>query len=284
LIDQNLKIGNLWEVLTYNIYHCIVKLEQGDFKAASSRIEKFSEIADSYEYEPARAHKLARETHLLIQSRKLYEAQRSAEEYFSVANKIDSDPLRLASLGYKAQIQIFFKDLNGAEESIRQLDEHYRKQAFLPPVYAVPYLVARFSFDVERLEESLRSNNKLNIVKYRQKARKNCKNILKTSKKYAPLRSAVFRLTGTFYWLINKQNEAVKFWIEAISESERVGARPDLARTYMEIGKRFLEDKSRYKKLDGIRVEEYLEKAREMFLVMDLQWDLDVLEKIEQQL
>jgi hypothetical protein len=50
----------------------------------------------------------------------------------------------------------------------------------------------------------------------------------------------------------------------------------------MEIGKRFLENKSKYKELDGIREKEYLEKAREMFQAMDLQWDLDALEKIRQ--
>jgi hypothetical protein len=51
----------------------------------------------------------------------------------------------------------------------------------------------------------------------------------------------------------------------------------------MEIAKRFLENQSTYKELNGIRVEEYLKKAREMFQAMDLQWDLDALEKIEQQ-
>lgn len=280
LVDQNLKIGNLWEVLTYNIFHCIVKLEQGDFKAAFPLIEKFSKIADSYEYEPARAHKLARETQLFIQCRKLYEAQKSAEDYISVANKIDSDPLRLASLGYKAQIQILLQDLSGAEESLQQLEEHYRKQAFLPPVYAVPYLVARSSFDIERLEASLGSRNKSNSAKYRKQAHKSCKNILKVSHKYAPLRSTVFRLTGTFHWLLNQQGKAVKYWQKGTSESERLGARPDLARTYMEIGKRFLEEKSKYRELNGIRQEEYLEKARGMFKALDLQWDLDALEKI----
>ena len=193
------------------------------------------------------------------------------------------DHLRLTSLGYKAQIQILRKDLNGAAESLERLEEHYNKQFLVPPIYALPYLVARFSFDIELLEDSLRSSNKPDFAKYRQHARKSCKNVLKNSKKYAPSRSAVFRLTGTFYWLINKQNKAVKYWQQAISEGERVGARPDLARTYMEIGKRFLENKSQHKKLNGIRVEAYLQKAREMFQAMDLQWDLDALEKIEQQ-
>jgi hypothetical protein len=51
----------------------------------------------------------------------------------------------------------------------------------------------------------------------------------------------------------------------------------------MEIGKRFHENKSKHKELNGIRAEGYLGKAREMFQAMDLQWDLDTLEKVVQQ-
>ena len=51
-------------------------------------------------------------------------------------------------------------------------------------------------------------------------------------------------------------------------------------RTYMEIGKRFLEENSKHKELNGLRAEEYLEKARKMFQEMDLQWDLDELDRI----
>ena len=77
-----------------------------------------------------------------------------------------------------------------------------------------------------------------------------------------------------------KQIKAVKWWKKAVEEAERLDARPDLARTYMEISRRFLEEKSKYKELNGISAKEYLEKAREMFQEMNLQWDLDELEKI----
>ena len=52
----------------------------------------------------------------------------------------------------------------------------------------------------------------------------------------------------------------------------------------MEIGKRLLEPKSKYKELDGIKAWDYLEKARGMFEEMDLQWDLDELEKLKIQM
>jgi hypothetical protein len=52
----------------------------------------------------------------------------------------------------------------------------------------------------------------------------------------------------------------------------------------LEVGKRLLEPKSKYKELDGIKAEDCLEKARVMFEEMDLQWDLDELEKLKIQI
>ena len=59
-----------------------------------------------------------------------------------------------------------------------------------------------------------------------------------------------------------------------------MSTRLELSRTYFEVGKRLLEPKSKFKELNGITAEEYLEKARSMFKEMDLQWGLDELEKI----
>jgi tetratricopeptide (TPR) repeat protein len=130
------------------------------------------------------------------------------------------------------------------------------------------------------LEESIISNNKSTIAKHSRQARKSAKRLLQKSKKFVGLNAKVFHSVGRYYWLIGKQNKAVKWWKKAIEEGKQLGARPDLARTYMEIGKRFLEEKSKYKELNGIKAEEYLEKARIMFQEMDLQWDLDELDKI----
>jgi len=83
-----------------------------------------------------------------------------------------------------------------------------------------------------------------------------------------------------YYWLINKQKKALKSWHKAIEEGERLGARLELSRTYFEVGKRMLETKSKYKTLSGISAEEYLEKAGILFEEMDLQWDLDGLDRV----
>ncbi len=76
----------------------------------------------------------------------------------------------------------------------------------------------------------------------------------------------------------------MQWWRKAIAEGQRLNDRLELSRTYYEVGKRLLEPKSKHKELDGIKAWDYLEKARVMFEEMDLQWDLDELEKLKIQM
>ncbi len=85
---------------------------------------------------------------------------------------------------------------------------------------------------------------------------------------------------GVYYWLTGRQKRAVNWWDKSIKKGEQLGARLELSRTYFETGRRLLESGSKYDKLNGITAEEYLDKARVMFEEMDLQWDLDELEKV----
>ena len=93
-------------------------------------------------------------------------------------------------------------------------------------------------------------------------------------------RTEAFNLMGRYYWLINNQVKALMWWNNSIKEAERLKANLELSRTYFEIGKQLNEKKSQYKELNGIKAEEYLEKARIMFEELDLRWDLEKLDRI----
>ena len=88
------------------------------------------------------------------------------------------------------------------------------------------------------------------------------------------------KLMGTCCWITGRQGRALKWWRRSINEGERIDARLELSRCYFEVAKRLNEPESKFKQLDGISAEEYLNRAKEMFLEMDLQWDLDELERI----
>lgn len=103
---------------------------------------------------------------------------------------------------------------------------------------------------------------------------------LETADKAVFFKTESLKLMGVYYWLTGKQRKAMKWWRKAIAEGQCLNDRLELSRTYYEVGKRLLESKSKHKELDGVTADEYLEKARVLFEEMDLQWDLDELEKL----
>jgi hypothetical protein len=48
----------------------------------------------------------------------------------------------------------------------------------------------------------------------------------------------------------------------------------------LEVGKRLLEPQSKYRELNDLSANEYLDKAEKLFREMDLQWDLEQLERV----
>ena len=88
--------------------------------------------------------------------------------------------------------------------------------------------------DFERvchLSWSIHSKNKSTKLEHRKSASKSGKNAIRNAKKYAIVRTEVFRLIGLYYWLIGRQNKAANWWKITIEEGKRLGAQPDLART-----------------------------------------------------
>ncbi len=279
LLDENLKTGQFFNVSMQLLILGLIKIYQGKFNRAYQIIGKLSKIVDNYEYKIARQCQLILEILLFLYCRKLNDARKSIGTY-ELLFKAGSDVNTMMFLGNKAELQIWLNDFNGAEKTLNQTEEIFTKQNLVNYASLIFYFTSRFHLDVRQLEESIISSNKAGIRKYYKQTSKSCKKLRQNIKKYSPQRAAALRLIARYHWLMGKQSKAAKWWKRAIEVGEQLGQRPDLARIYMEIGMRFLEEKSKYKELDGIGAEEYLEKARTMFQEMDLQWDLDELEKV----
>jgi len=128
------------------------------------------------------------------------------------------------------------------------------------------------------LEKAILSKDHSNISKYKKRAFNSANKSLKTSKKYAPDKVEALKLMGTFFWLINKQKKALKYWVQSISEAKKMGSSLELSRTYFEVGKRLFEVKSNFGELNKIKRKDYLLKAKTAFKAMDLHQDLNDLE------
>jgi len=280
LLDEALKIGEFWHVSIEIAFRTWITTDQGNFHEAQKLLKKQKNIFDEYYYETAGVHECAYKIFFSVKSRNFDNINEILNEGISLANQVDAEGWILQMLGYKAIADILRKDIEMAKETLDEAKRISQNQDFNPPLYIHSYLIGKFLLDLYLFEERTYSNEISHSINYRKEAYRSGKKAINITKKLAPNRVKVLRLMGRYYWLINRQKKATKYWKYAINEGARLNARPDLARTYIEIGKRFLEEKSKYKELNGITAEKYLEMAREMFEEMDLQWDLDELDRI----
>jgi hypothetical protein len=244
-------------------------------------IDKLYEIGETYEYDLAIVEARLLKADFFIKTRATHEALAEAEQGTSYSREKGTEVHEIMFMAFKVEAQQLTGDAEGSCDSIEQASEIYEKQtSTVMRLFVAPFVSARFLVYVEQLKHAIRSENSPDVANLRKRAYGAGKAAVQNSKKYAPYRTKILRLMGLYYWLINKQGKALKWWDKTIQEGERLGARPDLSRTYFEVGKRLLEPQSKYKQLNGIEAKGYLEKAGILFEEMGLERDLDDLDRL----
>ena len=279
-VNEALQIGSLWPAVTYIWCFCISYIEMGNFDEVTILAEKLNDIGKAYDYKPAPIHAGLIKTNLLLKRFQLTEARIEAERGVRFANRYSTEMHQLVYLSLAAEAFILLKNVDKAKDFISRAERIVAQHRFIMPVFNVLYIVAKFVIDIQLLKKEMPAKDEKVLTRLKTNAYNSGHTALKKLRKYAPYRTKTFKLMGEYYWLIDKQNKAFKWWDKAIKKGEELGTRPDLARTYFEIGKSLLEPSSKHKELNGTTAEAYLEKARTMFEEMDLQWDLDELDKV----
>ena len=131
-------------------------------------------------------------------------------------------------------------EIQKAQECLERADR-IRLQTETAPFQLSSHFKTQLDFDLYRLKESIKGGNRAEVHELQRKAFKSAKLLQKVAQKVAYHRTDSYRLTGAYYWAINKQKKALRWWHKAVQEGERLGARPQLARLYFEIGKCLLE-------------------------------------------
>jgi tetratricopeptide (TPR) repeat protein len=281
ILNDSLRIGDLLHAELLLWIECLVKGGQGQFKHLMKLVDKSYEIGDIYAYDQSIIHARLHKVDYLVNTRQLHEAISESQQGILFTREIGNEFNQIMFFGLKAEAQQLSGDPEGAHETIKQATELYEKQQIvLMPVFCAPYFTARFFVGVCQLQHAIRSKNTTDMANIRRHACKSGQAAVKMSRKYAPYRTKVMRLMGLYNWLIGKQRKALNWWDKAIQEGEHLDARPELSRTYFEVGKRLMEANSKYSSLNGIEAKAFLEKARMMFTDMDFQWDLEQLEKV----
>lgn len=278
LVKKNLNMGELFWTCQHYFWHGCPMHYQGCFDVTEELINKLDELAEVYENELATLLRYLLKTSLLMDRGQLHDALNEIQKGIEFGQKISQGSIHIEMYSRKAHIQILMDDIEAAEKSLRIADE-VRGKTDIVPWQLSDFSKGQFEYDLCRLRESVGKGGKGEISECRKKARKSAGRLLKIAEKVAQNRTDAYRLMGVYCWLINKQKKAIKWWQKAIAEGEHLGARPELSRTYFEVGKHLLGNDSKYNMFNGIKPEDYLKKARLLFQEMGLKRDLDEIDR-----
>jgi class 3 adenylate cyclase/primosomal protein N'' len=278
LTDRMIKSGELARGVIMNLWPGYYFLETGQFARTIGMIERLNTVCREYNQDMAGTLEIMLKMRLLLKQRRLEELLRSFHEGITFIDKKASKSIHFAMHRFKARALLLSGEIEEAGDCLEYL-ETMRGEIQLTPFYLSDYLIGRFKFALHRLENAAKTGD-ASYDKCAQEARSWGKESLKVCKKFNRDRVEAKRYMGTFHWLTGKKQDALKWWRLSVETGEAFTMKPELSRTYFEIGKRLSEPNSPYKELNGISAAEYLNKAKTMFEEMDLQWDLEQLENV----
>lgn len=276
LIEYGLNKGDIFSVSSYMIFLGWMGIERGDFATAEDMVRRLRLIGEEYHHENARGLYYELKLTLSMKKRRLDEALEIVDEGISHLSRIGEDMRNVTMLGMKTSILAMRNDLAGAEEALEQADMLKQREGAAPPYYFSNYWMGSFLVNLRKLKLAIDADDGPNIGKYKSAALRSSRKARKNCRKVASARTRIFCLTGNYYWLIGKPAKALKWWRKSLATGERLGARLELSRTCMAVGRRLSRPDAAYEELDGVKAGAYLKKGAAMLEEMDLRWDLEL--------
>lgn len=277
LINRNCDIGELYDATQMLYWHAFPCIYQGSLEIAESILNRLEEIFQVYQYNLAKTYEYELKSCLFMGCRKFNDALIVIREGIDFEEK--AGPGFWELYVYEARIYTSLGKIEKAKKSLE------RANRICHQIRPVPFqmsglLIAELEYNLQRLKEMLRNGHKTKLSEHRKKVSNSVKQLLRNTQKVAQYRTDAFKLAGEFHWLMNKPKKALACWHKAIEAGERIGARLQLAGVYFELGKRLLEPGNKHSGLNGIRGEDYLEKARSLLVDIKLPSYLDELNQV----
>ena len=271
VIEANLRAGRLWEAVAYLSLLAEKRIRCGGFEGARSTLQRLFEIADSFGYQDARLAAIGEQAYLLLEQGRFAEAVAAADDYYEESPQ---DLLHLVALGMRAKAQVGAGALEDAAASLARGDAILDGMGFgqAIPYHLSFYRTARYRFELAALNGEGTRARRPSL----QRVRRSRRAALATAAKMAGSRPEVFRLVGREAWLRGRKGKAEGWWRRSLVEAERLGARPEQARTLHEIG---LPVGSQGRESGGRSGAECLDAARRLYAELQLESDLARLER-----
>jgi class 3 adenylate cyclase len=238
LIEENLRLGELWLVINYLPLDAKRRAHQGRFAEAAEELEQIEKIGQLYGYDLARSNELAVRMFLQLERGDLTNARATARAHYE---GFDEDLLNLFALGHEARIEMLLGDLASAEDSLGRARRIVERTAFVPPFHASAYWVGCLALAIGQLEAAVAQEGQAPAGLRRRAARAG-RRALSLARRVAWERPVTLRLLGSGAWLAGRRDRALRRWSAAIAEAERLDMQPELGRIWLEAGRSLSRD------------------------------------------
>jgi hypothetical protein len=264
VLEEKVRAGRLWEVVTYLGFLAEKQIRRGEFAGAAAQIERCYALAEGFEYPAAKQAAKGYQTYLLLEQGRPGEAVSAADDYYEESPQ---ELPHLVALAMRAEAQLRAGELAAATESLARGEQIL---AGMSVGTTIPYHLsfhrsARYHAELTALEQGAGARPSA------ARLRKSRRAALASVRKMAGAAPAVFRLVGREAWLRGRRDRASDWWARSLAAAERLGTRPETARTLHELGLRIGPGGQAP---DGRRGEECLAAAGRLYAELRLENDL----------
>lgn len=274
VLEAFLRVGETAYAAFYVLFKGHIILERGEKKKIQDLIAKIAEIADVYENDYAMLQMYELSIKFSLKYRKFAIAEEVAKKAIAFSRGVG---LKVYTAFYSIQLAralIFLNELAGAEKIIEKYKDYYKKEV-KEPYFLSFYALTNLYHSIGEFVNYRAQGDKLALKNTTKKCRKNAKAVNRLCRIASCDRTEGLRLVGLVWMLLGREAKAFKCLGKSIREGKKLGANLELSRSYFAFGK-FLRKNGPYskkvKKVDG---DKCLQKARRMFIEMDLKWDID---------
>ncbi|MEZ5197943.1 MAG: tetratricopeptide repeat protein [Bacteroidales bacterium] len=262
--------GDIFNLAPFLLFCGFISCELGNEKETFAIIESMKKIGEEFESD-----------HCLAQYHRL---KAVALYKFRKNDQIIPETLKgieyTRSTGHRGMLQIIYcmhlitsakmNDLESARLDMVEIEK------LMPPLkkikiwYSTYFLAKAYLLTEEFRRDPENKSLKSNLIK-------TCKSAIKQARMVPNNLIESHRIAANAMWMVGKKKTAIKHYLKSIEAGEKVNGKLELSRTYFELGKRMMSNGNH--KIKGHSGEQYLEKARTMFMNMNLTYDLEELER-----
>jgi tetratricopeptide (TPR) repeat protein len=283
LLEEALRKGDLWAVSAYCAWYGVLYATLGDYEASQNIIDRLDFNRTMYEDEFSRTMSYTVKIKQLWKLRKVNEVLAQVNSAIKHFKHMGYPPYLCYSHSYKAQLELIRGETDEAEDSL-QMAENYILEGQPAPFLYMKFILVKMALYIQKLEQAKKDSDRKEFNRVWKESKKTARRADRLSRKVSVEFLETQLKLGTLYWLRGKQNKALQHWSKSIEHGKKYDEKPELSRTYFEVGRRLFEDGSRYSELDGIKAVQYLEEAKTLFKEIGSGWDLEEAGKVESNL